>query len=70
MLPEIALSSQWTERFQRRFGVVPAVWHSDLPPRTRKITRKAVAEGLAPVVVGARSALFLPFPDLGPGGGG
>ncbi len=65
MLPEIALSSQWTERFQRRFGVVPAVWHSDLPPRIRKITRKAVAEGLAPVVVGARSALFLPFPDLG-----
>jgi primosomal protein N' (replication factor Y) len=65
MLPEIALSSQWIERFQRRFGVAPAVWHSDLPPRTRKITRKAVAEGAAPVVVGARSALFLPFPDLG-----
>jgi primosomal protein N' (replication factor Y) (superfamily II helicase) len=65
MLPEIALSSQWTERFQRRFGVAPAVWHSDLPPRTRKITRKAVAAGAASVVVGARSALFLPFPDLG-----
>jgi primosomal protein N' (replication factor Y) len=65
MLPEIALSSQWIERFQRRFGVVPAVWHSDLGPRVRKTTRKAVAEGLAPVVVGARSALFLPFPDLG-----
>ena len=65
MLPEIALSSQWTERFQRRFGVAPAVWHSDLPSRTRKITWQAVAEGTAPVVVGARSALFLPFPDLG-----
>jgi len=65
MLPEIALSSQWTERFERRFGVVPAVWHSDLPSRTRKITWQAVAEGKAPVVVGARSALFLPFPDLG-----
>jgi primosomal protein N' (replication factor Y) len=65
LLPEIALSSQWTERFQRRFGVAPAVWHSDLPSRTRKITWQAVAEGHAPVVVGARSALFLPFPDLG-----
>ncbi|MFO1029291.1 MAG: primosomal protein N', partial [Acetobacteraceae bacterium] len=65
MLPEIALSSQWIERFQRRFGVAPAVWHSDLGSRIRKITRKAVAEGKAPVIVGARSALFLPFPDLG-----
>jgi primosomal protein N' (replication factor Y) (superfamily II helicase) len=65
MLPEIALSSQWTERFERRFGVAPAVWHSDLASRVRKITWAAVAEGTAPVVVGARSALFLPFPDLG-----
>jgi primosomal protein N' (replication factor Y) len=65
MLPEIALSSQWTERFQRRFGVAPAVWHSDLASRVRKITWQAVAEGKAQVVVGARSALFLPFPDLG-----
>ena len=65
LLPEIALSSQWIERFERRFGVAPAVWHSDLGPRIRKITRRAVADGKAPVVVGARSALFLPFPDLG-----
>ena len=65
MLPEIALSSQWIERFQRRFGVAPAVWHSDLASRVRKITWAAVAGGTAPVVVGARSALFLPFPDLG-----
>jgi primosomal protein N' (replication factor Y) len=65
MLPEIALSSQWIERFQRRFGVAPAVWHSDLPSKVRKITWQAVAEGAAQVVVGARSALFLPFPDLG-----
>ncbi|HEY2131714.1 MAG TPA: DEAD/DEAH box helicase, partial [Acetobacteraceae bacterium] len=63
MLPEIALSSQWTERFQRRFVVAPAVWHSDLATRVRKTTRAAVAAGNAPVVVGARSALFLPFPD-------
>jgi primosomal protein N' (replication factor Y) len=65
LLPEIALSSQWLERFERRFGVPPAVWHSDLTSRTRRVTWCAVAEGDAPVVVGARSALFLPFPDLG-----
>ncbi len=65
LLPEIALSSQWLERFEQRFGVAPAVWHSDLPSRTRRITWRAVAEGAASVVVGARSALFLPFPDLG-----
>ena len=68
LLPEIALSSQWLERFERRFGVAPAVWHSDLTSRVRRITWRAVAAGAAPVVVGARSALFLPFPDLGPGG--
>ncbi len=65
LLPEIALSSQWLERFAARFGVAPAVWHSDLGSRTRRITWRAVADGAAPVVVGARSALFLPFPDLG-----
>jgi primosomal protein N' (replication factor Y) len=65
LLPEIALSSQWLERFERRFGVAPAVWHSDLGSRTRRITWREVARGAAPVVVGARSALFLPFPDLG-----
>ncbi len=65
LLPEIALSSQWLERFEQRFGVAPAVWHSDLGSRTRRVTWRAVAEGGAPVVVGARSALFLPFPDLG-----
>ncbi len=65
LLPEIALSSQWLDRFARRFGVAPAVWHSDLSSRVRRMTWRAVAVGQAPVVVGARSALFLPFPDLG-----
>lgn len=65
LLPEIALSSQWLARFERRFGVAPAVWHSDLGSRLRRITWRAVALGEARVVVGARSALFLPFPDLG-----
>ncbi|TCH96649.1 primosomal protein N' [Roseococcus sp. SYP-B2431] len=65
LLPEIALSTQWLSRFERRFGAPPALWHSELSSRTRRVTWRAVAEGDAPVLVGARSALFLPFPDLG-----
>ncbi|UUX48073.1 primosomal protein N' [Nisaea acidiphila] len=65
LLPEIALSAEWLNRFEARFGVRPAEWHSDLKPRRRRHTWRAVAEGKAKVLVGARSALFLPFPDLG-----
>jgi primosomal protein N' (replication factor Y) len=65
MLPEIALSAQWLQRFRTRFGVPPAVWHSDLTGVQRRNTWRAVANGQARVVVGARSSLFLPFPDLG-----
>ncbi len=65
LLPEIALSVQFLQRFAARFGAAPAVWHSELTPAVRRETFRAVAEGRANVVVGARSALFLPFPDLG-----
>jgi primosomal protein N' (replication factor Y) len=65
LLPEIALSGQWLDRFVARFGTAPAVWHSDLSSKTRRTTWRAVNDGQAQVVVGARSALFLPFPDLG-----
>ncbi|GBR12682.1 primosome assembly protein PriA [Asaia spathodeae NBRC 105894] len=65
LLPEIALSTQWTDRFARRFGVQPALWHSELGGKKRRETWHAIAQGQAAVVVGARSALFLPFPDLG-----
>ncbi|MBT6093497.1 MAG: primosomal protein N' [Rhodospirillaceae bacterium] len=65
LLPEIALSAQWMERFRARFGHPPAEWHSDLTQGQRRATWRAVAEGKAGVVVGARSALFLPYPDLG-----
>ncbi|ABS63080.1 primosomal protein N' [Parvibaculum lavamentivorans DS-1] len=65
LLPEIALTSQFLERFERRFGCRPAEWHSDVPSRERRRVWRAVAEGSVSVVVGARSALFLPFPDLG-----
>jgi len=65
LLPEIALSAQFLDRFAARFGTPPAVWHSDLPSRVRRATWRAVADGTARVVVGARSALFLPFGELG-----
>ncbi len=65
LLPEIALAAPWLARFAARFGAAPAVWHSDLAARGRRLTWQAVAAGGAPVVVGARSALFLPFADLG-----
>ncbi len=65
LLPEIALSAQWLARFAERFGAAPAVWHSELTTTQRRATWRAVAYGEARVVVGARSALFLPFAELG-----
>jgi primosomal protein N' (replication factor Y) len=65
MLPEIALGAQWLERFRERFGALPAQWHSDIGEAERRETWRAVISGRARVVVGARSALFLPFPELG-----
>jgi primosomal protein N' (replication factor Y) (superfamily II helicase) len=65
LLPEIALSAQWLERFEDRFGVIPAQWHSDLTQGQRRTTWRDVAEGKVRVLVGARSALLLPYPDLG-----
>ena len=65
LLPEIALSAQWLERFRDCFGVLPAQWHSDVGRTARCGTWRAVVTGQARVVVGARSALFLPFADLG-----
>jgi primosomal protein N' (replication factor Y) len=65
LLPEIALSAQWLERFRRRFGTRPAEWHSDIGQTQRRDTWRAVSAGQARVVVGARSALFLPLPELG-----
>ena len=65
LLPEIALSAQWLKRFADRFGTPPAAWHSGLTSAQRRRTWKQAAAGRLPVVVGARSALFLPLPDLG-----
>ena len=65
LMPEIALTAQFLDRFAARFGVRPAEWHSELSPRKRARTWRAVAEGDVSVVVGARSALFLPYANLG-----
>jgi len=65
MLPEIALTMEFRERFTRRFGAPPAEWHSQLPGRRRARLWHGVAKGEVRAVVGARSALFLPFAELG-----
>src|SRR5581483_6326504 len=65
LLPEIALTAEFLERFQRRFVEKPAEWHSEVGPRTRERVLRAASDGSAKVVVGARSALFLPFRNLG-----
>jgi primosomal protein N' (replication factor Y) (superfamily II helicase) len=65
LMPEIALTGQFLDRFSQRFGVRPIEWHSELTARTRARNWAAIAAGEAPVVVGARSALFLPYADLG-----
>ncbi len=61
LVPEIALTTQFLDRFTERFGTRPAEWHSQLSPRLRARTWSAVAAGEVSVIVGARSALFLPY---------
>ena len=65
LVPEIALTTQFLDRFASRFGVRPAQWHSSLTGRKRERIYAALASGEAQVVAGARSALFLPFQSLG-----
>jgi primosomal protein N' (replication factor Y) len=65
LLPEIALTEPFLERFEKRFGTVPVNWHSGLRQSERRRAWRAIASGQAQVVVGARSALFLPYPNLG-----
>jgi primosomal protein N' (replication factor Y) len=64
LMPEIALTAQFLERFAARFGAKPAEWHSGVSPRKRTRVWRAAATGEVKVVAGARSALFLPFSDL------
>src|SRR4051795_3310574 len=65
LMPEIALTGQFLDRFAQRFGVRPLEWHSELTPRTRARNWAAISAGEAPVVGGGRSALFLPYANLG-----
>ena len=65
LLPEIALTSSFLERFESRFGAKPGEWHSDLSPRMREKVWRGIVTGEVQVVAGARSALFLPFENLG-----
>jgi len=65
LLPEIALTQNFLARFEARFGAAPVAWHSALKASERRRAWRQVASGGGKVVVGARSALFLPFADLG-----
>ena len=65
MLPEIALTSQFMDRFKGRFGCPPVEWHSALSSGERARAWRAAATGEARIIVGARSALFLPYRELG-----
>lgn len=65
LVPEIALTTQFLERFTRRFGVAPVTWHSHLTPAQRRRNLKSIVHGGAQVILGARSALFLPHERLG-----
>jgi len=65
LLPEIALTNTFIDRFTRRFGTRPAEWHSDMTPVQRAKVWRGVLDGTVRAVVGARSALFLPFRELG-----
>ncbi|MFT4055894.1 MAG: primosomal protein N', partial [Novosphingobium sp.] len=65
LLPEIALTENFLRRFEHRFGVPPVLWHSSLKSSERRRAWRAVSLGTAKVIVGARSALFLPYANLG-----
>ena len=65
LVPEISLTGAFLDRFAARFGGRPTEWHSDITSKRRELVWRGVADGEVRVVVGARSALFLPFQDLG-----
>ena len=65
LLPEIALTNQFSRRFKEFFGVEPAIWHSGTTKKNKSIIWKGITEGKIKIVIGARSSLFLPFANLG-----
>ena len=65
LLPEIALTNQFSRRFKDFFGAEPAIWHSKTSKKNKSIIWKGITEGKIKIVIGARSSLFLPFKNLG-----
>jgi len=64
LLPEIALTSQLTSRFESQFGFAPNLWHSKITPSKKRDIFKGIIDGEIKILIGARSALFLPFKEL------
>ena len=65
LLPEIFLTNQFSQRFEDYFGFKPAIWHSKITKKNRRIIWQSIANDKLKLVVGARSSLFLPFKNLG-----
>jgi primosomal protein N' (replication factor Y) len=65
MLPEIGLTSQFEEKFKEFFGFNPAIWHSRITKKNKRIIWNGISSGKIKVVIGARSSLFLPYKNLG-----
>ena len=65
LLPEIFLTNEFKSRFEDFFGYEPAIWHSKITPKNKRIIWKGIIENKIKLVVGARSALLLPFKNLG-----
>ena len=65
LLPEIFLTNQFNNRFEDYFGFKPAIWHSKITKKNKRIIWKNIINGEIKLVVGARSSLFLPFKNLG-----
>jgi len=65
LLPEIFLTNQFNKRFEEYFGFKPAVWHSKIKKKNRRIIWQNIINGKIKLVLGARSSLFLPFKNLG-----
>ena len=65
LLPEIALTNQFSRRYKEFFHAEPAIWHSRTTKKNKSIIWKGITEGKIKIVIGARSSLFLPFRNLG-----
>ena len=65
LLPEIFLTNEFKSRFEEFFGFEPAIWHSKITPKNKRIIWKGIVENKIKLIVGARSALLLPFKNLG-----